>query len=231
MTQTPGKVQTPGAELVAQTAVAPRKRSMKKTLRMAGAAAISAAMVGVFALPVYATTPAQPDLFAGGQYSQALSTEAIADISVPRQLPTAEEQPIVVVNYASASSSAVSTSGWVRDIAASSLGQAIVSVAYSELGAYQDCTDLVQNSLAGVGLAERRDAGGYDHGVGSMRGFGVPVTNGEWAPGDILGWPGYPHVAIYVGDGLAIHGGMGGSTVLTSATGYFGSPPYVVRAG
>lgn len=215
--------------------LAPRTHSIKKSFRAVGAAVISAAMVGVFALPVYATSSAsvqQPDS-TDAAFAQVLTTEALDRVSVPAHLPSAEEEPPVVVQVASSSFSAPSmaSSGWVADVAASSLGLAIVGVAHSELGAMQDCTDLVQNSLAGVGLAERRDQGGYDHGTISLSSFGTPVTNGEWAPGDILGWPGYPHVAIYIGDGLAIHGGMGGSTVISSATGWFGTPSYVVRPG
>src|SRR5690606_1807927 len=138
------------------------------------------------------------------------------EIAVPDHLPSAEEKP-VVITYSAPSDSAVGiTSGWVGDVAASGLGQSIVSAAYSELGVAQDCTDLVQNALAAVGLAERRDQGGYDHGTVSLSGFGYAITDGQWAPGDILGWPGYPHVAIYIGGGQAIHGGMGGSTIVSS---------------
>lgn len=229
MTQTPDSVQTFNTETATYFAPVRRKRTVKQTLRMAGAAAISITMVGVFALPVYATSSAGEVQSGEAAFAQALSTDAVS-IAIPAHLPTAEEQPIVVT-YTPTFDAAPHTSGWVRDIAASGLGSAIVNAAYAELGAYQDCTDLVQNALAGAGLAERRDQGGYDHGPYSLRGFGADVTNGEWAPGDILGWPGYPHVAIYIGNGLAIHGGMGGTTVVTSATGYFGSPAYVVRAG
>ncbi|NLA64345.1 MAG: C40 family peptidase [Leucobacter sp.] len=234
MTQHRGQSAGHGAAAVAPRSSTTRTRSLAHTLRMVGAAAISATMVGVFALPVYASNGNAPsdEAVAGAAYAQALTTGTLGDISVPAHLPTAEEQPVVIVAPVETANYAHSApSGWVADIAASSLGNAIVSVAYSELGAMQDCTDLVQNALAGVGLAERRDQGGYDHGPISLRGFGAEVTNGEWAPGDILGWPGYPHVAIYIGDGLAIHGGMGGSTVVGSATGYFGSPAYVVRPG
>ena len=230
MTKPTGTASAPGSEV---TILAKRSRSLKKPLRAVGAAVISAAMVGVFALPVYATSlDSQQSASASPAFAQALTTGSIAELSVPAHLPAAEEEPVVVVaSFSGSAAPAAASSGWVADVPASSLGLSIVSVAQSELGAMQDCTDLVQNALAGVGLAERRDQGGYDHGTISLGSFGAPVTNGEWAPGDILGWPGYPHVAIYIGDGLAIHGGMGGSTVISSATGWFGTPSYVVRPG
>lgn len=231
MTQTPSRIQTRATETMSGSQGAPRKRSFSKSMRMVGAAAISATLVGVFALPAYASSPTESDPAQQG-YAQALSTDGLVEISVPGELPTAEEQPIVV-SYVSTTASAapVAASGWTADVAASSLGSAIVNAAHSELGAFQDCTDLVQNALAAVGLAERRDQGGYDHGTISLGSFGTPVNDGQWAPGDILGWPGYPHVAIYIGSGLAIHGGMGGTTVVAAATGHFGTPSYVVRPG
>ncbi len=208
----------------------PRERSLKQSMRAVGAAAISAAMVGVFALPAYASSVP----VSGGTgldaavYAQVLSTSEIAELAVPAQLPSAEEEPVVVA-VSAAAESASSSSGYVADVPAGVGAQGIVNAALAQLGVMQDCTDLVQNSLAAVGLATRRDQGGHDHGPWSLQGMGVSVTDGQWAPGDILGWPGYPHVAIYIGDGLAVHGGMGGSTVVASATGYFGTPTYVVR--
>lgn len=231
MTQTPGTAQTPGTETTARGARSRAgRRSMKRSLRAAGAITVTAGMVGVFAMPAYATsveTLKQPS----AAYAQALTTAA-AEIAVPSALPTAEEEPLPVVVAPAVESSAGSaggSAGYAADVPAGVGAQGIVAAAYAQLGVGQDCTDLVQNSLAAVGLATRRDQGGYDHGPWSLASVGVPVTNGEWAPGDILGWPGYPHVAIYVGDGLAVHGGMGGSTVVASATGYFGTPTYVVR--
>lgn len=210
-----------------------RDRSFSRGLRAAGAAAISVAMVGVLALPAYAgptVTQGQGGLDPAIQ-AQALSTSEFAALAVPAALPTAAEQPLpAAVALAVAENPGRATAPTV-DAAASATGHAIVDAALAQLGVLQDCTDLVQNSLAELGLVLRRDRGGYDHGTISLQQFGVPVTDGQWAPGDILGWPGSPHVAIYIGEGLAVHGGMGGSTVIASATDYFGVPAYVVRPG
>lgn len=207
----------------------PSERSLKQTLRAVGAAGVSLALIGVFALPAHATSPASSQL-SSSVYAQVLSTSELAELAIPAELPAAEEQPVVVAPAAAiADGTSARSAGHVADVPAGVGAQGIVNAALAQLGVSQDCTDLVQNSLAAVGLATRRDQGGYDHGPWSLQGLGAPVTDGQWAPGDILGWPGYPHVAIYIGDGLAVHGGMGGSTVVGSATGYFGTPTYVVR--
>lgn len=100
-----------------------------------------------------------------------------------------------------------------------SRGAAIAAGALAQLGAAQDCTDLVQNSLAAAGLVQRRDQGGPDMGTGIEQydRFGSRVSINALAPGDILIY-GYSHVAIYIGDGKAVHGGFNGAnTVVFSA--------------
>lgn len=250
--------QTSGTEITLATAPAPRKRSIKHTLRAAGAGVVSAAMVGAFALPVYAASEPLPDaeaahamllsvvstssgssLAAGAALNnldvQSLSTVASTTIAVPSHLPTAEEQPVVVVEEVIEETTVAARSAF--DIPAGAGASGIVNAAYAQIGIGQDCTDLVQNSLSALGIVTPRLQGGPDLGtsVGTWAQFGYQVSDGSYAPGDILIWPGY-HVAIYVGDGMAIHGGWtnggrhGESTVLTGAFAT-GAPSAVVRVG
>jgi len=98
--------------------------------------------------------------------------------------------------------------------------QGLVDAALAQVGVVsQDCTDLVQNSLAAVGLTTRRDQGGYDLGTGIWQydKFGTRVSIDAIAPGDILVYGNAgtgTHVAIYMGDGKAVHGGFAGKTVV-----------------
>lgn len=97
----------------------------------------------------------------------------------------------------------------------------LVQAALAQQGVNQDCTDLVQNSLAAIGLTQRRDQGGFDLGTGIWQydGFGTRVDINNLAPGDILVYGNAgtgTHVAIYIGDGKAVHGGFNGSTVVAS---------------
>lgn len=231
MTHTPGNLQNSGAEVVAQMALAPRKRSFKQTLRIVGAGAVSAALVGVFALPAYASTSGTIGNAeeAKAVYAQALTTSSLPDIAVPAQLPSAEEQPVVVAPTAVAAEAGPGYSA----LPAGSGSSGIASAALAQLGWAQDCTDLVQNSLAAVGLATSRENGGYDMGVGSFAAFGTVYSfdANALAPGDLLIWPGAPHAAVYVGGGQVVHGGWGGNTVLAGLQNHGAYPDYVVRVG
>lgn len=231
MIQTPGN----GTEVVTQKALAisgqaPKKRSMKRSVRMIGAGMISATLVGVFALPAYASTEGSIGSVEQAEeaFAQALTTSALPEIDVPAQLPTSEEQPAPVVTIAAA----VAESGPSYAALPAGVGaQGIANAALAQLGWAQDCTDLAQNALAAVGLTTSRENGGYDMGVGSFAAFGTVYgfDANALAPGDILVWPNAPHVAIYVGGGQAVHGGWSNNTVLAGLQNHGAYPDYVVR--
>ena len=110
-------------------------------------------------------------------------------------------------------------------VAASSKGQAILSAAYAQLGVMQDCTMLVTNSLAAVGINFHDWPAGY-------LSLGQTVSAAEAQPGDLIyyadGGAGVAHVAVYAGNGQAVHGGYNGNqTVVFSAN--VGSGPVFIR--
>lgn len=107
----------------------------------------------------------------------------------------------------------------------SNLGQRILSAAYGQLGVWQDCTMLVTNSLAAVGIYFHDWPAGY-------MSLGTVIDASEAQPGDLLyymdGGAGVPHIAVYAGNGMAVHGGWNGNqTVVFSA--YVGSGPTFIR--
>ncbi|TAP43025.1 NlpC/P60 family protein [Arthrobacter sp. S39] len=110
-------------------------------------------------------------------------------------------------------------------VAASSKGQAILSAAYAQLGVNQDCTMLVTNALAAVGINFHDWPAGY-------LSLGQTVSAAEAQPGDLIyyadGGAGVAHVAVYAGNGQAVHGGYNGNqTVVFSAN--VGSGPVFIR--
>lgn len=91
----------------------------------------------------------------------------------------------------------------------------VLNAAYAQLGRRQDCTMLVTNALASAGI--------QFHGwPAEYYALGHSVSASEARPGDLIyyadGGMGMAHIALYVGNGKAIHGGWtNGSTVLASA--------------
>ena len=83
--------------------------------------------------------------------------------------------------------------------------QKIADAALAQVGVFQDCTMLVTNSLRAVGI----NFHGWPHEYLSLG----PVTSSP-VPGDIIVYQG--HVAIYIGDGMAVHGGWLGNQTKVS---------------
>ncbi len=106
-------------------------------------------------------------------------------------------------------------------------GASIAAAAYAQLGVAQDCTALATNALAAVGVHYHGWPAGY-------LSLGRTVSAAEAKPGDLAyyanGGMGMAHIAVYVGNGTAVHGGWnGGTTALSSVN--VGSGPVFIRVG
>jgi cell wall-associated NlpC family hydrolase len=176
------------------------------------------------ALEVQTAVDANVAADAGAQVSferPAVESEAAP---APAAAPVAVQSNNVTTNVAPAATAqtAVQTA---PKVASSGLGAAIAAAAYAQLGVNQDCTMLVTNALAAVGI--------YYHGwpAGYMS-LGHIVSAAAAQPGDLVyyqnGGMGLPHIAVYVGNGMAVHGGWeGGQTVLYSVN--VGSGPVFIH--
>ena len=139
----------------------------------------------------------------------AVSYDAPAAVSYAAPV----EETAAVADFSTFSTQASSVTP-VPAPAASGTNAIMLSSAYAQMGAVQDCTILVEVALRAAG-----------HSVGDLApaqlaAYGTPVSDPQ--PGDIAyyadGGMGVAHIAIYAGNGQAIHSGWGGNqTVLESA--------------
>jgi cell wall-associated NlpC family hydrolase len=157
----------------------------------------------------------------------AISYEKPAVTTAPAPVVEAPK-PVVKVQEADASTEAAGTAATAASTgtataasvatkapaAVSGMGASIAAAAYAQIGVSQDCTMLATNALAAVGVHYHGWPAGY-------LSLGRTVSAAEAQPGDLAyyqnGGMGMAHIAVYVGNGMAVHGGWnGGTTALYS---------------
>ncbi|MEA5454170.1 NlpC/P60 family protein [Sinomonas sp. JGH33] len=160
-----------------------------------------------------------------------VAADAGAQVSFERPAVESQAAPAPVQTVSNtvrtASTNTAAAPAAAKPVASSGMGAAIAAAAYAQLGVHQDCTALVTNALAAVGI--------YYHGwPAGYLSLGRQVSAAEAQPGDLAyyqnGGMGMAHIAVYVGNGMAVHGGWNGSnTVLYSVN--VGSGPVFIRVG
>ncbi|GAA2856756.1 NlpC/P60 family protein [Paenarthrobacter ilicis] len=167
-------------------------------------------------------------------YERPVVTTVQAPPPVEKKAPAAEakaETKATATTTASTSTANVAVSSAApaaakAPAASSGIGAAIAAAAYAQLGVTQDCTMLVTNSLAAVGIHFHDWPAGY-------LSLGRTVSAAEAQPGDLAyyangGLAGQAHIAVYVGNGMAVHGGWNGSTTALFSVNV-GSGPVFIR--
>ncbi|MDK1358660.1 LysM peptidoglycan-binding domain-containing protein [Arthrobacter sp. zg-Y1219] len=148
-------------------------------------------------------------------YPGDVITYAGGAAAAPVAAPVVAAAPAPAAEPAAADFSSISTqASAVTPAAVTGTNQIMLASAQSQMGAMQDCTVLVEVALRAAG-----------HSVGDLSpaqlaAYGTPVTDPQ--PGDIAfyadGGMGFAHIAIYTGNGQAIHSGWNGNqTVEQSA--------------
>ena len=148
----------------------------------------------------------------------AVAPKAEVKKETPVAAPKAEVKKEVAVATAApsvAAKPAAPVAAATTQAASSNKGAAIYQAALAQLGRYQDCTMLVTNALKAVGINF------HDWPIGYMS-LGTVVPASQAQPGDLIyyanGGLGMAHIAVYAGNGQAVHGGwLGNQTVLNSA--------------
>ena len=152
--------------------------------------------------------------------TKAVATPAAVVQETPKVTQTVAKTAAPAVTQAAAPAATATT-----QVASSSKGAAIYQAALAQLGKYQDCTMLVTNALKAVGINFHDWPAGY-------MSLGTVVPASQAQPGDLIyyanGGMGLAHIAVYAGNGQAVHGGWNGNqTVLNVAN--LGSGPVYIR--
>ena len=158
---------------------------------------------------------------------KAAATVAPAKAEVKKEAPVATpavakaaEKPAVTPAVATAAPTVTAktqapAAAATTQAASSNKGAAIYQAALAQLGTFQDCTLLVTNALKAVGINFHDWPAGY-------MSLGTVVPASQAQPGDLVyyanGGTGLAHIAVYTGNGQAVHGGwLGNQTVLNTA--------------
>ncbi|WP_426998334.1 NlpC/P60 family protein [Pseudarthrobacter sp. N5] len=154
----------------------------------------------------------------------AVSTTPAPVVEAPKPVVEVQAAP---ATKATAVAAKATVAAPAAHAASSGMGASIAAAAYAQLGVAQDCTMLVTNSIAAVGINYHGWPAGY-------LSLGRTVSAAEALPGDLAyyqdGGMGMAHIAVYVGNGQAVHGGWnGGTTALFSVN--VGSGPVFIRVG
>nr|WP_273544483.1 NlpC/P60 family protein [Arthrobacter jiangjiafuii] len=194
------------AGLPAQAAVSTDRQALDATpLSLTAAAPVSVPADAKFDLRIQAVTldsNAEQRAQIAAEEAAAVEAEAAAVVAAQAEqaaaVTVAQSAPTAATSAPAASTAAVAAPA--ADVSASGYGAALVAAAYGQLGVAQDCTAMVEKALRSIGKSVGDLAPGQFFAYGSV--VGSPQ------PGDLVITGG--HVAIYVGNGQVISGGLNG---------------------
>ena len=203
---------------VAQTRVAAPAAQTKVAAPAAQTKAAAPAAQTKAAAPAAQTKAATP--------APAAQTKAAATTAPKTETKAAAQTPAPAAQTKAATPApAVQTKPAATTTPSGSKNAAIYQAALAQVGRYQDCTMLVTNALKSVGINY------HDWPAGYMK-LGTQVSASQAQAGDLVyyanGGTGLAHIAVYAGNGQAVHGGwLGNQTVVNTAN--VGSGPVYIR--
>ena len=190
------------------------------------AAPVQAAPVArVQAAPVAQTRVAAPAAQTKAA-APAAQTKAVTTTAPKTETKAAAQTPAPAAQTKAATPApAAQTKPAATTTPSGSKNAAIYQAALAQVGRYQDCTMLVTNALKSVGINY------HDWPAGYMK-LGTQVSASQAQAGDLVyyanGGTGLAHIAVYAGNGQAVHGGwLGNQTVVNTAN--VGSGPVYIR--
>ncbi|MEO6529286.1 MAG: NlpC/P60 family protein [Specibacter sp.] len=168
-----------------------------------------------FATPAITSTPAP--VVEAPVVVEAQSSDVVA-------APVVQEEAVAAPAAAAPVATVTTTAPAAKPVTKSGIGATIASAALAQLGVAQDCTALASNSLAAAGINFHDWPAGY-------LSLGRTVSAGEAQPGDLIyyadGGMGMAHIAVYIGNGQAVHGGWDGGTTAVFSVNVGSGPVYI----
>ena len=214
--------QTKAAAPAAQTKVAAPAAQTKA----AAPAAQTKAAAPAAQTKAAATTAPATQTKAAATTAPATQTKAVTTTAPATQTKAAAQTPAPAAQTKAATPApAAQTKPAATTAPSGSKNAAIYQAALAQVGRYQDCTMLVTNALKSVGINY------HDWPAGYMK-LGTQVSASQAQAGDLVyyanGGTGLAHIAVYAGNGQAVHGGwLGNQTVVNTAN--VGSGPVYIR--
>ena len=220
--------QTKAAAPAAQTkAAAPAAQTKAVTTAAPKTETKAAAQTPAPAAQTKAATPApKAETKAAAQTpAPKAETKAAAQTPAPAAQTKAATPAPAAQTKAATPAPAAQTKPAATTTPSGSKNAAIYQAALAQVGRYQDCTMLVTNALKSVGINY------HDWPAGYMK-LGTQVSASQAQAGDLVyyanGGTGLAHIAVYAGNGQAVHGGwLGNQTVVNTAN--VGSGPVYIR--
>ena len=211
--------QTKAAAPAAQTKVAAPAAQTKAATPAAQTKAVAPAAQTKAAAPATQTK-------AAATTAPATQTKAVTTTAPKTETKAAAQTPAPAAQTKAATPApAAQTKPAATTTPSGSKNAAIYQAALAQVGRYQDCTMLVTNALKSVGINY------HDWPAGYMK-LGTQVSASQAQAGDLVyyanGGTGLAHIAVYAGNGQAVHGGwLGNQTVVNTAN--VGSGPVYIR--
>ena len=220
--------QTKAAAPVAQTkAAAPVAQTKAVTTAAPKTETKAAAQTPAPAAQTKAATPAPKAETKAAAQTPAPAAQTKAATPAPKaETKAAAQTPAPAAQTKAATPApAAQTKPAATTTPSGSKNAAIYQAALAQVGRYQDCTMLVTNALKSVGINY------HDWPAGYMK-LGTQVSASQAQAGDLVyyanGGTGLAHIAVYAGNGQAVHGGwLGNQTVVNTAN--VGSGPVYIR--
>ena len=219
--------QTKAAAPVAETKAAAPAAQTKAATPAPKAETKAAAQTPAPAAQTKAATPAPKAETKAAAQTPAPAAQTKATTPAPKaETKAAAQTPAPAAQTKAATPApAAQTKPAATTTPSGSKNAAIYQAALAQVGRYQDCTMLVTNALKSVGINY------HDWPAGYMK-LGTQVSASQAQAGDLVyyanGGTGLAHIAVYAGNGQAVHGGwLGNQTVVNTAN--VGSGPVYIR--